>query len=107
MFENFVFADLLMNSPYYRYLRTNALSPVRYYPTYGDCYGERSWSPTRSQVIHNRVERALRRDRSLEHLDRFSCYPYTVCSVLFALGQFLISFFFVLQNIAWNDGKSS
>jgi len=68
--------DLLMNSAYYRYLRANALSPYRY--RYRD---ERPWSPTQSQIIHDRVERALRRDRSLERLDRLrSYYPYTVCS---------------------------
>ena len=77
----YMYTDLLMNSPYYRYLRANAMSPVRYYSTYRDVYGERPWSPTHSQIIHDRVERALRRNRSLERLDRLrSYYPYTVCS---------------------------
>jgi len=76
------YIDLMMNSPYYRYLRANALSPVRYYSTYRDRYNQRPWSPTHSQIIHDRVEHALRRNRSLERLDRLrSRYPYTVCSV--------------------------
>ena len=75
LFGLYVCADLLINSPYYRYLRANALSPVRYYSTYR--YGDRPWSPSRSQSIHDRVERALRRDRSLER--RYDLYPYSVC----------------------------
>jgi len=76
----YISTDLMMNSPYYRYLRANALDPVPYYSTYRDCYNERLLSPTRSQIIHDRVDRALRRDRSLDRCDRLrSRYPYTVC----------------------------
>lgn len=69
--------DPLLDSPFYRELRARALSPWRYYYTYRDIYGDPSWGLTRAELIRDRVERALRRDRSLERLELLRGYrPY-------------------------------
>ena len=69
----------LLNSSYYRRLRTAALSPTYYRSAHRDYLTERPWSPTYAEVIRDRVRRALRRDRSIEELERLRTYrPYTV-----------------------------
>ena len=90
-----LYTDVLMNSAYYRYLRANAMNPTAV-PYYGPTYGDRGYyvdrpGPARrvsspvsahcsSRMAHDRVDRALRRDRSLDRYDRLhSRYPYTVC----------------------------
>jgi len=81
----YMLSDPLLDSPYYRALRARTLSPMRYYSTYRDLYDGRPWALTRAELIRDRVERALRRDRSLERLERLRTYrsPYLVRQLLF------------------------
>lgn len=51
-------------------------SPAAYRTSLRDRFDERPWSPTRSALISGRVDNALKRNRSLERLDRLH-YPYS------------------------------
>ena len=67
----------LTSADYGLYTRPRTTSPLLYRSSLSDRFDERPWSPAKSELISNRVERALRRNRSLERLDHLSSSPYT------------------------------
>ncbi|KAK2167685.1 hypothetical protein LSH36_25g04038 [Paralvinella palmiformis] len=73
----------LTSADYGLYSRPRTTSPLLYRSSLSDRYDERPWSPAKSELISSRVERALRRNRSLERLDRLSPSPYTSPSSLY------------------------